>query len=160
MPFFVLFLKNRSTLVCVSIVNFEKINAGWASAFTVIQPVTQVPTVLLKFCIQFSFFSYCFEIIFARPFFLNAFIFSGKYRTQLYDDSRNDYMPASPGIGMHVEVLDPEKKVILSKFYASEGRFTFTSHTPGEHHICLYTNSTRWSLFAGGRLVSKFCWFY
>ena len=82
--------------------------------------------------------------IFARSFFHNTFIFSGKYRTQLYDDSRNDYMPASPGIGMHVEVLDPEKKVILSKFYASEGRFTFTSHTPGEHHICLHTNSTRW----------------
>jgi hypothetical protein len=61
-------------------------------------------------------------------------------------------MPASPGIGMHVEVLDPEKKVVLSKFYASEGRFTFTSHTPGEHHICLHTNSTKWSLFAGGRL--------
>lgn len=77
---------------------------------------------------------------------------TGKYRTQLYDDSSNDYMPASPGIGMHVEVLDPESKVILSKFYASEGRFTFTSHTPGEHHICLHTNSTRWSLFAGGRL--------
>jgi hypothetical protein len=35
---------------------------------------------------------------------------TGKYRTQLYDDSTNDYMPASPGIGMHVEVLDPEKK--------------------------------------------------
>jgi hypothetical protein len=77
---------------------------------------------------------------------------TGKYRTQLYDDSSNDYMPASPGIGMHVEVLDPESKVVLSKFYASEGRFTFTSHTPGEHHICLHTNSTRWSLFAGGRL--------
>lgn len=77
---------------------------------------------------------------------------TGKYRTQLYDDAINDYMPASPGIGMHVEVLDPESKVILSKFYASEGRFTFTSHTPGEHHICLHTNSSRWSLFAGGRL--------
>lgn len=77
---------------------------------------------------------------------------TGKYRTQLYDDHSNDYMPASPGIGMHVEVLDPENKVVLSKFYASEGRFTFTSHTPGEHHICLHTNSTRWSLFAGGRL--------
>jgi len=77
---------------------------------------------------------------------------TGKYRTQLFDDSTNDYMPASPGIGMHVEVTDPDKKVVLSKFYASEGRFTFTSHTPGEHHICLHTNSTRWSLFAGGRL--------
>ena len=84
---------------------------------------------------------------------------TGKYRTQLYDDTQNDYLPASPGIGMHVEVLDPEKKVILSKFYASEGRFTFTSHTPGEHHICLPTHSTKWSLFAGGRLVILFLMF-
>ena len=77
---------------------------------------------------------------------------TGKYRTQLYDESSTLYMPASPGIGMHVEVLDPEKKTVLSKFYASEGRFTFTSHTPGEHQICLHSNSTKWSLFAGGRL--------
>jgi hypothetical protein len=34
--------------------------------------------------------------------------------------------------------------------YTSEGRFTFTSHTPGEHLICLYSNSTGW--FAGGQL--------
>lgn len=79
-----------------------------------------------------------------------------KYRTQLYDDTTSEYMPASPGIGMHVEVGDPEQKVILSKFYSSEGRFAFTSHTPGEHVICLYTNSTRWSLFAGGKLRVHF----
>jgi len=77
---------------------------------------------------------------------------TGKYRTQLFDESTNDYLPASPGIGMHVEVMDPDRKTVLSKFYASEGRFAFTSHTPGEHQICLHTNSTRWSLFAGGRL--------
>lgn len=63
-------------------------------------------------------------------------------------------MPASPGIGMHVEVTDPDKKILLSKYYSSEGRFTFTSHTPGEHTICLHSNSTKWSLFAGGKLVS------
>ena len=74
---------------------------------------------------------------------------TGKYRTQLYDEETKGYLPASPGIGMHVEVLGPEKKTVLSKFYSSEGRFTFTSHTPGEHHICLHTNSTKWSLFAG-----------
>lgn len=114
---------------------------------------------------EFSFFLFCLSISHALYFHMGetekkCFIeeipdetmITGKYRTQLYDDAQNDYMPASPGIGMHVEVLDPEKKVILSKFYASEGRFTFTSHTPGEHHICLHTNSTRWSLFAGGRL--------
>ena len=80
----------------------------------------------------------------------------GKYKTQLFDETTHDFMPASPGIGMHVEVTDPDKKILLSKYYASEGRFTFTSHTPGEHTICLHSNSTKWSLFAGGKLVSLF----
>lgn len=77
---------------------------------------------------------------------------TGKYRTQLYDESTQDFLPASPGIGMHVEVQGPNEEVVLSKFYASEGRFTFTSHTPGEHTICLHTNSSKWSLFSGGKL--------
>lgn len=41
-------------------------------------------------------------------------------------------------------------QVILSKLYTSEGRFTFTSHTPGEHLICLYSNSSAW--FSGAQL--------
>uniref|UniRef100_G1TYN0 GOLD domain-containing protein n=1 Tax=Oryctolagus cuniculus TaxID=9986 RepID=G1TYN0_RABIT len=45
-----------------------------------------------------------------------------------------------------------EVKVILARQYGSEGRFTFTSHTPGEHQICLHSNSTKFSLFAGGML--------
>ena len=85
-------------------------------------------------------------------------ILQGKYKTQLYDENIGDFLPSSPGIGMHVEVKDPNMKVILSKYYASEGRFTFTSHSPGEHLICLHSNSTRWSLWAGGKLVSaSFC---
>uniref|UniRef100_A0A5F9D7H1 GOLD domain-containing protein n=1 Tax=Oryctolagus cuniculus TaxID=9986 RepID=A0A5F9D7H1_RABIT len=43
-------------------------------------------------------------------------------------------------------------QVILARQYGSEGRFTFTSHTPGEHQICLHSNSTKFSLFAGGML--------
>lgn len=54
--------------------------------------------------------------------------------------------------GMHVEVKDPDSKVVLSRQYSSEGRFTFTSHTPGDHQICLHSNSTRMALFAGGKL--------
>jgi len=77
---------------------------------------------------------------------------TAKYRIQLYDEGAQEYMPSSPGIGMHVEVADPDKKLVLSKFYASEGRFTFTSHLPGEHRVCLSSNSTAWSLFAGGKL--------
>lgn len=30
------------------------------------------------------------------------------------------------------------------KVYTSESSFTFTSHSAGEHVICLYSNSTRW----------------
>ncbi|XP_027722880.1 transmembrane emp24 domain-containing protein 9 [Vombatus ursinus] len=76
----------------------------------------------------------------------------GNYRTQLYDKQREEYQPATPGLGMFVEVKDPDDKVILSRQYGSEGRFTFTSHTPGEHQICLHSNSTKFSLFAGGML--------
>lgn len=59
-------------------------------------------------------------------------------------------MPSSPGIGMLVDVRDADDKVVLSKVYSSEGRFTFTSHTPGEHVICLNSNSTTW--FSGTQL--------
>lgn len=46
-------------------------------------------------------------------------------------------------------------QVILSRQYGSEGRFIFTSHTPGEHQICLHSNSSKFALFAGGMLVSS-----
>ena len=51
-------------------------------------------------------------------------------------------------------LLSPPPQVVLSRQYGSEGRFTFTSHTPGEHQICLHSNSTRMALFAGGKLVT------
>lgn len=75
----------------------------------------------------------------------------GKYKVELHDERTNTYLPSSPGIGMHVEVKDPDDKIVLSKLYTSEGRFSFTSHTPGEHIICLYSNSTAW--FGGQKLV-------
>lgn len=59
-------------------------------------------------------------------------------------------MPSSPGIGMHVEARDPDDHVILSRIYSSEGKITFTSHAPGEHVICMYSNSTAW--FSGSEL--------
>src|SRR5688572_18813291 len=62
----------------------------------------------------------------------------GNYKCQLFDPNTGGFMPSSPGIGMHVEARDPDDKIILSKVYSSEGKFTFTSHTPGEHVICLY----------------------
>ncbi|XP_064465610.1 transmembrane emp24 domain-containing protein eca-like [Ornithodoros turicata] len=74
----------------------------------------------------------------------------GNYKCQLHDPKTGGFMLSSPGIGMHVEIRDPEDKTILSKVYSSEGRFTFTSHSPGEHMICLYSNSSKW--FSGSQL--------
>jgi len=74
----------------------------------------------------------------------------GNYKCELHDPKTGGFMPSSPGIGMHVEVRDPQEKVILSKGYSSEGRFSFTSNLPGEHVICLYSNTTKW--FSGSQL--------
>uniref|UniRef100_A0A8C7Z7S4 Transmembrane p24 trafficking protein 4 n=1 Tax=Oryzias sinensis TaxID=183150 RepID=A0A8C7Z7S4_9TELE len=79
----------------------------------------------------------------------------GKYRTQLWDKQSGSFLPATPGLGMHVEIKDPDTKIILSRQYGSDGRFTFTSHTPGEHQICLHSNSTKMALFAGGKLYRE-----
>uniref|UniRef100_A0A8C2EC52 Transmembrane emp24 domain-containing protein 4-like n=1 Tax=Cyprinus carpio TaxID=7962 RepID=A0A8C2EC52_CYPCA len=80
----------------------------------------------------------------------------GRYRTQLWDKQAGSFLPSTPGLGMHVEIKDPDAKVvILSRQYGSDGRFTFTSHTPGEHQICLHSNSTKMALFAGGKLYRE-----
>ena len=74
------------------------------------------------------------------------------YKAELWDKKSNRYLESPPGMGMHVEVRDPNSKVILSKTYGSEGNFYFTTHTPGEQQICIHSNSTKWSLFAGGKI--------
>ncbi|CAL1272147.1 unnamed protein product [Larinioides sclopetarius] len=74
----------------------------------------------------------------------------GNYKCELFDPKTGGFMPSSPGIGMHVEIRDPQEKVIMSKVYSSEGKFSFTSSLPGEHVICLYSNTTKW--FSGSQL--------
>ncbi|XP_021359642.1 transmembrane emp24 domain-containing protein eca-like isoform X2 [Mizuhopecten yessoensis] len=74
----------------------------------------------------------------------------GNYKVQVYDYSVKDYLPSAPGLGMFVEVRDPEHEIVLSRTYAAEGRFTFTSHLAGEHVVCLHSNSTAW--FSSGQL--------
>ncbi|CAG9856380.1 unnamed protein product [Phyllotreta striolata] len=72
------------------------------------------------------------------------------YKVELYDPRSGGFMPSSSGIGMHVEVRDPDDKVILSRVYSAEGKIFFTSHLPGEHVICMYSNSSAW--FSGSQL--------
>ena len=42
-------------------------------------------------------------------------LFSGNYKVQLYDYNVKDYLPSAPGMGMLVEVKDPEDEVVLSR---------------------------------------------
>jgi len=72
------------------------------------------------------------------------------YKVELYDPRSGGFAPPSSGIGMHTEIKDPDDKIILSRVYNAEGRISFTSHTPGEHVICLYSNSSAW--FSGSQL--------
>lgn len=44
------------------------------------------------------------------------------YKVELYDPRSGGFMPSSPGIGMHVEVKDPDDKIIMSRVYSSEGK--------------------------------------
>jgi p24 family protein alpha len=44
------------------------------------------------------------------------------YKVELYDPRSGGFMPSSPGIGMHVEVKDPDDKMVLSRVYSAEGR--------------------------------------
>ncbi|XP_060072861.1 transmembrane emp24 domain-containing protein eca-like [Ylistrum balloti] len=74
----------------------------------------------------------------------------GHYKVEILDNNINDYVPTVYGLGMHVEIRDPEDKVVMSRTYAAEGRFTFTSHLAGEHVVCLHSNSTAW--FSSGQL--------
>ena len=44
----------------------------------------------------------------------NDTILHGKYTTQLKEKDSDVYQKTAPGMGMHVEVKDPEKKVFQS----------------------------------------------
>ena len=77
---------------------------------------------------------------------------TANYKAELLDKKTKKYIESPPGMGMHVEVKDPNSKVLLSKTYGAEGKFYFTTHTPGEQQICIHSNSSKWSLFAGGKI--------
>ena len=40
---------------------------------------------------------------------------AGKYKVEVFDKDKHIYMPTSGGLGMHVEVKDPEEKTLMSR---------------------------------------------
>lgn len=51
---------------------------------------------------------------------------------------------------LYILICTPFKQLIEIISFIHSGRISFTSHTPGEHVICMYSNSTAW--FSGSQL--------
>uniref|UniRef100_A0A2I3HG38 GOLD domain-containing protein n=1 Tax=Nomascus leucogenys TaxID=61853 RepID=A0A2I3HG38_NOMLE len=77
---------------------------------------------------------------------------TGTFKIQQWDIGRHTFLESAPGLGMFVTITTYNDEVILSKLYGPQGTFYFTSHSPGEHIICLESNSTRLVSFGGSRL--------
>ena len=39
----------------------------------------------------------------------------GNYKVEVYDKIQNKFMPTTSGLGMHVEVRDPDDRVVMSR---------------------------------------------
>ncbi|XP_007537801.2 transmembrane emp24 domain-containing protein 11-like [Erinaceus europaeus] len=79
-------------------------------------------------------------------------LITGVFKVQQWDTRRHDFLDLAPGLGMFVTVTTYNDEVLLSKLYGPQGTFYFTSHLPGEHIICLESNSTRLVSFSGSQL--------
>ncbi|XP_016051386.1 PREDICTED: transmembrane emp24 domain-containing protein 11 [Miniopterus natalensis] len=79
-------------------------------------------------------------------------LITGNFKIQQWDMVRQDFLESAPGLGLFVTVTTYNEEVLLSKLYGPQGTFYFTSHSPGEHIICLESNSTRLVSFGGSKL--------
>ncbi|XP_004847511.1 transmembrane emp24 domain-containing protein 11-like [Heterocephalus glaber] len=79
-------------------------------------------------------------------------LITGTFKIQQWDLDRHDFLEAAPGLGMFVTITSYMEEVLFSKLFGSQGTFYFTSYSPGEHIICLESNSTRLMSFGGSRL--------
>ncbi|OCT99228.1 transmembrane emp24 domain-containing protein 11-like [Xenopus laevis] len=81
---------------------------------------------------------------------------TGRYKIQKWDIKEHDFLPSAPGLGMVVTITAPNGEILLSKLYGPDGKFTFTSHSPGEHTICMQSNSTNLIAFVSNKLRIHF----
>ncbi|XP_003199913.3 transmembrane emp24 domain-containing protein 11 [Danio rerio] len=74
---------------------------------------------------------------------------TGVFRLEYWDENKKSN---TPHLGLTVTVRDPQHEVVLLKRFGRYGKFTFTSPASGQHFLCMQSNSTRFSVFAGDRL--------
>ncbi|XP_078265216.1 transmembrane emp24 domain-containing protein 11-like [Rhinoraja longicauda] len=77
---------------------------------------------------------------------------TGRYKMQSWDFATHNFLPSAPGLGLVVNIKGPGEQILLHKLYGPASHFTFHSHSPGEHYICLSSNSTKLAVFAGEKL--------
>ncbi|XP_054982964.1 transmembrane emp24 domain-containing protein 9-like [Sorex araneus] len=77
----------------------------------------------------------------------------GNYKTELYDPVVRKFQPSPQWINLFAFVKDPENRNLLSRQYGPQGRFLFTSKSPGEHQICLHLRSIRFPPVFDGKLT-------
>ncbi|KAK8846648.1 hypothetical protein IAR55_005735 [Kwoniella newhampshirensis] len=69
-------------------------------------------------------------------------IVEGHYKAYLWNEGANEWkMDDEMGIHVSVEELSSGHTVVNTRG-PPDGRFTFTSHEPGDHNICLHSNIT------------------
>lgn len=45
----------------------------------------------------------------------DSFLFTGNYKVEMFDQNKNQFVPTLVGLGMLVEVKDPDDKELLSR---------------------------------------------
>ena len=70
----------------------------------------------------------------------NDTILHGKYTTQLKEKDSDVYQKTAPGMGMHVEVKDPEKKVIRNSWSLTDSIFRLSWHVITDQKVDLLSH--------------------
>jgi len=58
----------------------------------------------------------------------HQFMFAGHYKVEIFDKAQNQYLPTVAGLGMHVEVKDPDEKIVLSRVRNAQSALVLPSH--------------------------------
>ncbi|XP_018541789.1 transmembrane emp24 domain-containing protein 9 isoform X2 [Lates calcarifer] len=77
----------------------------------------------------------------------------GNFRTQVYDEQRDEHLSPAQDLRTLVVVKDADDELVLSRSFGSDGKFIFTSRKAGGHQVCLRSDSSHLPLSTGRMLT-------
>jgi len=80
---------------------------------------------------------------------------TAKYHAKMVHVGAGIITTTNAGLGMKVKVTDPNGKLVMDRMYGHKGQFTFTTHSPGNHKMCISSNDTSWTMPGGGHGAQK-----